>query len=120
MVMLICLSALLLGAGGAAFILRARHGLDAVIVILGTLVLVVPACFYLVYRRLGVHYRIAGGRLSEISGAGVTRWEEDLHGLVSVSTPSYFKGPTVLRMKWPSHTREIELLDSLCEALYPE
>ena len=68
-------------------------------------------------RRIGVHFRIEFCRLSELGPKGAERWVEDLNGLASMSLWMH-GGMVALRLRWPTHTRTIELPTSLYRAIY--
>jgi hypothetical protein len=69
-------------------------------------------------RRVGVIYRFQSGTLTEISGSGKVRWQESLEDLETYLESSSSRGMSTLKLKWRTHSRTIELMDSLSQALY--
>jgi hypothetical protein len=70
-------------------------------------------------RRIGVHFQIDSGRLSELGPTGSARWTEDLNGLVSTLIWIY-SGMTALLLRWPDRARTVELPTSLYRAMVPD
>jgi hypothetical protein len=113
----LCAGAYLLGAAVAGFYTSRRMEVNAALAAAGLVITVVAV--YVLSQRKGVSYRLESGRLSEISSSGRIRWEEDLSALVSLRRPvGVVPSMPILALQWASHSRRIELFDSLSKALF--
>ena len=72
---------------------------------------------FIFIRRAGVIYRFRSGTIMEISSSGKVRWEESLAGLETYVETRNYRSISTLKLKWGSHSRTIELMQSLEKAL---